>query len=315
MVRLLRAAAPALHRRKGGRMPRQQQPDAIRLEYYKAIRARAVEPSVRALAGVRDEILRLLADERAERGDARMEADGRSLGARAPEAAQEREGATWGRRADAGGRKDRARELIEKAAARATQTVSERELAEVARQFGMRTSDFQRVQLDRQVRQAVGVPLSSVEKPTVDRIPGFVRENVDLIKTVPKRYFESVKDVTSQAFEKGWTVDKLSEEISSRGDVAESDARRIARDQIGKLNAEVNQDRQQALGVTSYIWRGVLDVRERDSHVAFEGRRFEWNGDAPIGVSGQVIQPGYEICCRCHAEPALDDIIAGLSED
>jgi len=290
MVRLLRAAAPALHRRKGGRMPRQQQPDGLRLEYYKAIRARAVEPSTRALAGVRDEVLRLLADERAERGDdMRRDAPIKRAG--------------------------RARELIEKAAARAAQTVSERELAEVARQFGMRTSDFQRGQLDRQVRQAVGVPLSSVEKPTVDRIPGFVRENVDLIKTVPERYFDSVRDTVSQAFEEGWTVDRLSDEISFRGDVAESNARRIARDQIGKLNAQVNQDRQQALGVTSYIWRGVLDVRERDSHVALEGRRFEWNGDAPIGVSGQVIQPGYEICCRCHAEPALDDIIAGLDED
>jgi SPP1 gp7 family putative phage head morphogenesis protein len=279
MVRLLRAAAPAMHRRRGGRMPRQVQPDGLRLEYYKAIRARAVEPCARAMAVVRDEILRLLADERAEL------------------------------HLDAGGRKDRARELIDKAAARAAQAVNERELAEVARQFGVRTSEFQKVQLDRQVRQAVGVPLSSVEKPTTDRIPGFVRENVDLVKTVPERYFDSLRETVSTAFEEGWHVDQLADEIALRGDVAESDARRIARDQIGKLNAQVNQDRQEALGVTGYVWRGALDARERDEHREREGQHFEWDDPPEDGHPGEPIQ------CRCYAEPDLSAIVGGLDEE
>lgn len=298
IARFLRAAAPAVHKRRGGRMARQQQPDVIRLEYFKAIRAAAVEPCIRALAGVHDELLRLLADERQK--------SGKDDSAQIAFARQ-----------DANDNEKRSHDLIERIRRRAAQEVSSRELAEVAEKFGKRTAAFSRQQLDRQVRQATGVPLSALERPTVDRIPAFTTTNVDLIKTVPDRYFDALKTAVSQAYEEGWGVDRLSDEIAFRGEVADSDARRIARDQIGKLNAQVNQDRQESLGVTSYTWRGALDARERDSHRSLEGQVFEWDSDGAPGadVDGGPAHPGEAICCRCFSEPNLQAIIDGVSED
>lgn len=285
VVRLLRAAAPAM-RRRGGRLPRQQQPDALRLEYFKALGRLVVAP-IRAIfdRDAKQAVLHLLA----RRQDA----------ARA-DIAQERE---------------QARQLVDHAMRRAVAAIDGRELKDVAAQFGKRTEDFARQQLDRQIRHAIGVPLAAIEKPTVDRVPLFASANVELIKTVPDRYFDSLQKAVEQAFDEGWSVNRLSDEIEYRGDVAESDARRIARDQVGKLTAQVNQDRQEALGVTAFVWRGALDQRERESHRALEGQRFEWDDPPTDEDTGEEITPGSAIQCRCYAEPVLDDIVSGSDDD
>lgn len=279
MVRLLRAVQPGMHKRRGGRLPRQQQPDMLRLEYYKAIKRAAVEPAQRAFAMERDEIIRLLADE--------MRATGRM---------------------DETARDARARVLIERAKARAADLVDTRGLHSIADQFGTRTVDFQRTQLDRQVRQAIGVPLAAVEKPTTDRIPVFARENVDLIKTVPERYFDRIQEAVTDAFESGANVDDLTSRLMDIDDISESDARRIARDQVGKLAAQVNQDRQEALGVTGYVWRGAMDQRERDEHRDREGQHFEWDDPPEDGHPGEAIQ------CRCYSEPDFSNIMSSIEE-
>lgn len=286
IAQFLRAAAPAQHRRRGGRLPRQQQPDGLRLEYFKRLRTLVVAPLVEAAHPAKVQILAALQLERAARPD----------------------------RTDALFPKAHVKDIVDRAAHRATEAIRPRELHQVAEQFGRRTDAFQRAQLDRQVRQAIGVPLSAVEKPTVDRIPLFVSSNVELIKTVPDRYFDRmIRDVTD-AYESGMRPETLAARLVDLDDMAESDAMRIARDQIGKLNAQVNQDRQEALGADGYVWRGALDQRERPNHAELEGQRFDWD-DPPLGGGTDEEEeghPGEGIQCRCYAEPDFSAILDDL---
>jgi SPP1 gp7 family putative phage head morphogenesis protein len=267
-------------RRRGGRMPRQRQPDAIRLEYFNALRPHVEAATSRIAAHIVPEILRLLADERRAQG-----------------------------RQDAGDRDARAKELIARAGKRAADALSPTALHAVAERFGRRTSEFQRGELDKQVRQAIGVPFASIEKPTRDLIPMFARSNVELIKTVPERYFDRMARDVRQAFESGMHPETLAQRFVELDDIAENDARRIARDQIGKLNAQFNQERQESLGVTGYTWRGAQDSRERDEHVEREGDHFEWDDPPEDGHPGEPIQ------CRCFAEPDLSGILEEISAD
>lgn len=292
LARLLRATPAATRRR--GRMPRQMQPDGIRLEYYKAIREKFIAPALRAFAAERGQILRDYADEVAER-------DARATSRK--DAPVDRSG--------------RAKEMVDRAARRASASLQPRELEAVAAQFGKRTTDFQRDQLDRQVRQAIGVPYSAIERPVRDLVPGFVRDNVDLIASVQERYFDSLREKVEQTYSEGWSVDRLADELSFRDDVAESDARRIARDQVGKLNAEVNQERQTSLGVDSYVWRGSMDNRERDEHRRLEGQSFRWDSEGAPGadVDGGPAHPGEPIMCRCYAEPDFSAIRGEVDEE
>lgn len=251
LVRLLRSLGGVC--KVPGRVPRQQQPDAVRLEYFKALRPH-LERMRAAFAAVQPAILRLLADLRAEQGHL-----------------------------DAGGHRGAAAQaLVDRAAREASRTLDPSALRVVAAKFGRRATDFQRGQLDRQLRSAIGVSIDQIERPTVDRIPEFAARNVDLIKTVPERYFDRIRADVEEAFAGGTHPSTLADDLAEKYDIAEDDARRIARDQIGKLNAEVNQDRQEALGVTGYTWRTVNDQRVRDNHSELDGEHFEWD-DPPMG--------------------------------
>jgi len=76
-------------------------------------------------------------------------------------------------------------------------------------------------------------------------------------------------------------------------------ARLIARDQTGKLFANLEQTRQEDIGVTEYVWSTVGDGAVRSSHAARDGKTFKWS-DPPEGG-----HPGTEVQCRCTAEPNL----------
>ena len=88
----------------------------------------------------------------------------------------------------------------------------------------------------------------------------------------------------------------------------EGRAKVIARDQVGKLNGQLTQARQQALGITEYVWRTSRDQRVRDAHADRDGRRFRWSTAPADG------HPGHPVQCRCVAEGVIDlDQIAASS--
>jgi SPP1 gp7 family putative phage head morphogenesis protein len=272
MIRTLRRLGPV---RKRGRMPRQQHPDLIASEYYKALLP-SIHVSERAFGDIRGELLSLLQDER------RMQGKQDS----AP--------------------KDRAAALIEHARKESARLLDEANVFDIARRFALRTSNFQRDQLDKQVRSQLAVPLSMLEAPIVAKLEGFAARNVDLIVTVPERYFDRIRRDALAAFESGTNVDTLSEDMRRDYDISENDARRIARDQIGKLNGELNEERQTAMGVTGYIWRTANDARVRDEHAEREGQHFDWSDPPEDGHPGEAVQ------CRCFAEPDLEPIMEAI---
>lgn len=258
-------------------MPRQQQPDLIRKEYWRAILPHT-RKAQQIFAQIRPEIIRQLEDLRRRQGKQDI--------------------------AD-----DIAIRLIQRAAARSADAFSPKDVADIAERFGRRTAAFQKQQLDRQLTAAMGVSYSALERPVRDRVPAFVDENVALIRTVDERYWQRIEDATREAFETGMEPDTLAERLQEIDGISDRDALRIARDQIGKLSAQVNEDRQRSVGVSGYFWRGAMDNRERDEHRDLEGQRFEWGDPPPAGPDGEPANPGEAIQCRCYAEPDLSDIL------
>jgi SPP1 gp7 family putative phage head morphogenesis protein len=95
--------------------------------------------------------------------------------------------------------------------------------------------------------------------------------------------------------------------------VAESRAKLIARDQVGKLFGAIQEARQVGLGIDRYTWRTSNDNRVRDTHEKREGESYSWN-DPPGDLSdpGDGGHPGFPINCRCWAEPDLTAILENL---
>ena len=107
---------------------------------------------------------------------------------------------------------------------------------------------------------------------------------------------------------KGTSTSDLRKVVQNELGITTRRAALIAVDQVGKFNGRLTQLRQQAIGISQYRWRGVLDQRERPAHVAREGQVFRWDDPPDDGNPGQPIR------CRCVAEPVMDifaDLLAG----
>lgn len=133
-------------------------------------------------------------------------------------------------------------------------------------------------------------------------------DNVGIIGNLPEGADRTaLAQAIEDAYAAGDTTRTLAKVIEERFGVAASRAERIARDQIGTLNSQVNQARQRELGVTKYKWRTMNDEAVRDSHSILEDEEFSYD-DPPI-VDGEAANPGEPILCRCYPEPVFTEIL------
>jgi len=144
----------------------------------------------------------------------------------------------------------------------------------------------------------------------------FIAENVALIKSLDARYFGDLEGLVQEAFREGTTTEEFARQLTRRFEVSESRARLIARDQVGKLNGQVTQTRQQELGIDEYQWQTAGDERvtgapgglypdARPSHYALDGQFYAWDAPPIAGRSGEPAHPGEAINCRCVARAVV----------
>ena len=128
-----------------------------------------------------------------------------------------------------------------------------------------------------------------------------LQANVDLVVNAQRDYADQVVRIFTDPENFGRRVEDLAEELQARTGVAESRAALIARDQTLKTLGELNKTRQEAAGVTQYIWCTSGDNAVREEHADRDGRIFSWD-DPPEGG-----HPGDDFQCRCSATPVVDE--------
>ena len=161
---------------------------------------------------------------------------------------------------------------------------------------------FNRNQFHKALKSAYGVNIFVTEPFLMDELALFELENLRLIKALPTQYVEQLRGKFTEAVRKGTRWEEVAKEIQrDLPDKLRNRAKLIARDQIGKLNGQLTKLRQRNIGVTHYIWRGMLDERERQLHVDREGEKFAWDNPPEDG------HPGEAILCRCYAEAVFPD--------
>lgn len=328
----LRAASPIKPKRRVGRIPRPAEPVAIAMSYARALRGSVCERARGAFAAVEAEIIADLVElrraqgrEDSARADAPMIGGGRGAAIGAGRAAQlgEAEAARAGREAmpgvkafgedlDAAARlAAKARALIDKAAAAYTNEWRPAALFDVVKQFGKRTSAHQREQLDKQLRAAIGVPLSAIEPASRNRIEEWAAGNVDRIKSIPDLYFDRLRGDVEEAFAAGTHPSTLADLFAERYEMSERQAETVARDQVLKLSANLAHDRMENLGVEWATWRTVRDGRVCEICEAMEGVRFKLSEGAD-GACGPGTLPGdCHPMDRCWSEPDLTALVDG----
>ena len=179
-------------------------------------------------------------------------------------------------------------------------------LGEQIREFGRRTTEYQRSQLQRQIRTAVGVEVPLRDAGIGEKLRDWTTENVSLIKSLPSETFDRIERIVLSGVNDGRRWEEIADDIEERFKVSESRAALIARDQVGKLYGAVNKARQTELGLTHYFWRTERDERVRPAHLDRDGNKYAWKDPPADG------HPGQPINCRCTAEPDFSDLLDDL---
>jgi SPP1 gp7 family putative phage head morphogenesis protein len=166
-----------------------------------------------------------------------------------------------------------------------------------------RTSDINLREWRELVRSSYGVDILRGEPWLAEQLSAWEQVNLGLIQSVPQNVVDQLRTQMTQAVSQGTSLRSLKTIVRERLGVADSRAELIARDQIAKLNADLTQRRQTAIGVTSYVWRTMGDERVRESHRSHNGKAYRW--DKPPAGTGH---PGHDVRCRCYADPVLPEM-------
>lgn len=176
-------------------------------------------------------------------------------------------------------------------------------LRRMVQRMGLAVSGHNLRQFRKVFRRSLNVDPFASEPWLDSRISSFVEQNVGLIKSTQDRYLSEIQEIVFRGARQGLQTKDISQMIRERGRVTQSKADLIARDQINKFNGQLNQLRQQSVGVEKYRWRTSQDERVRPAHRAREGEIFSWDDPPSDGHPGEPIQ------CRCYAEPVLEELI------
>lgn len=141
-----------------------------------------------------------------------------------------------------------------------------------------------------------------------------IDENVGLIRSIADERMPAFKNRLVGMITKDQNVRTIAEAIQKNFRTTKTKARLLARDQIGKLNGELNQHRQESIGGKRYRWRTARDLRVRGNpsglypnakhdHWKREGKIFSW-ANPPAGG-----HPGQDFECRCYAEMVMEDVL------
>lgn len=164
---------------------------------------------------------------------------------------------------------------------------------------GVLAERFNRRQMHKILRSAYGVDVIKSEPWLQAFMAQWEAENVKLIKSIPSQALDRMHGKVVAAVRRGASAKQLRDELTAEFGISRRRAQLIARDQIEKLNGDLTRQRQEDIGVSEYIWRGMMDERERPEHVEREGKRFSWDQPPHDGHPGESVQ------CRCWAEPVL----------
>ena len=189
----------------------------------------------------------------------------------------------------------------------------EGELVAITQAAASLAEQFNLQQFQRLVRSVVGVDIFQAEPYLEETVRGFIAENVALIRNVQEQVLTETQRVVFTGMRRGLRANDIAQRILGKVDdpegfksvfrKAETRAKLIARDQIAKINGQLNELRQTNAGISRYIWRTSLDSRVRPEHASREGKTFSWDKAPSDG------HPGEPINCRCSAEPVFDDLV------
>ncbi len=195
------------------------------------------------------------------------------------------------------------------------------DIDQVVKNIGLQVANFNDAQYRAIIKSTLGVNPIQNDVLLQTRLKAFAQQNANLITSIPQQALKDVEGIATRGLMNGKTVREMEREIREKFNSTRARARLIARDQTGKLNAQLTEVRQTRIGINEYVWNSVDDERVRASHTVLDGKICKWEDDTVYrepgsdkwlkrsSIGGYIGTPGSDYQCRCFAEPILEDLI------
>lgn len=196
-----------------------------------------------------------------------------------------------------------------------------------------------RFSLERQI--ALGMVYDPQEPWVQKATSDWAETNKKLVKSLVGEHRARMETMALDAVTNGKRPEALLLDILKANKMTYNRARLIARDQIGKLTAQLTEKRSTAIGLDTYVWRTAMDERVRGnpagryptahpSHWGAEGKIGVYGKpgiwidpstgkEVPRGANDPLEAPGIPVQCRCTSQSRWEDLIkpidASLLED
>lgn len=149
--------------------------------------------------------------------------------------------------------------------------------------------------------------------PVGVRVRELVKENAQLISSIPTTLRESIAKEIAGLEQEGLRPQAIARHIRSRvPELTHTRAQLIARTETSKAVTALTQARSEDLGIAWYQWLTAKDQRVRPAHRVFEKVLVRWNDPpAPEKLLGIESSLGYYNAgaapnCRCVALPLVN---------
>lgn len=126
-------------------------------------------------------------------------------------------------------------------------------------------------------------------------------DNVSLIRSLNDQMRNGISGAVFRGLTSRTPAREVAREIRKATGIGTSRAQLIAADQLRKLTARLDQERQEQCGISKFRWLHSEKKYPRPEHVARNGKVYEWNKG--VGLSDP---PGRAIRCGCRAQPVLE---------
>lgn len=203
---------------------------------------------------------------------------------------------------------------------------------------GYSVSDKNKAQVKKFMKSAVGVELILTEPWEIEVVKAWAQANFQLISTLPNDYIRKINSLVSEGVQYGESAASISKKMKSIGEeILNARPELIARDQVAKLQSNINERRQLDAGIDMYIWVTAGDERVRGKpggkypkarprHDIMEGLVCRWDDPTVYSEDGgetwksrtsemPMVHPGIEINCRCQAIPFFPEFLDQIDKE
>jgi uncharacterized protein with gpF-like domain len=164
-------------------------------------------------------------------------------------------------KADAVG--DNISRMIEGIKASYYRQVNESQFEALARETYLSVESWNKIQQNKVFKSVLGVDPVRSEPWLGPLREQFTKENVALIKSVSGIFFNGIERIVRDGARSGKSAKEIANQIKLSVGTSKKKAAFLARDQVAKLNSDLDSKRQISSGVNYYIWRNARDQRVR----------------------------------------------------